>query len=82
MFGIEPRQVFIGMEGGRPLKGTVGLELHAEEWIRQAREVVVVDTGVDKCSRETNLLPVSVPLAEPSESMGVPEILKAPTCRI
>lgn len=38
------------MERGLPDKRTVGLELHAEEWVGEGCEIVVVDPGIDVSS--------------------------------
>lgn len=61
MLRVEPWQGFVRVEWGGPEKTTVRLKLHAEEWIGQAGEIIVVDTSVDECSRETNLLLVNSP---------------------
>ena len=44
MFGVEPGEGNVRVEGGDPGEGTVGLEVHAEEGVGEGGEVVVVDS--------------------------------------
>ena len=55
MFCVEPWERLIGVKGGCPLESAVFLKLHAEQWIWQAGEVVVVDARVDKGRGKTDL---------------------------
>lgn len=68
MFGIEPRQRDVRMEGGPPLEAAVGLKVHAEERIRQAGEVVVVDTRIDEGGGEADLADIVL-----DGKLGAPE---------
>lgn len=59
VFGVKPRYGLIGMERSRPQETAIRLKLHAEQGIRQAGEVVVVDARVDERRGKANLCPVS-----------------------
>ena len=55
VFGIQPRQRLIGMEGSLPMEISILVKLHAEQGIRQRGEVVVVDAGIDESRRKADL---------------------------
>src|SRR5271156_606682 len=55
VFRIQPRQFGVRVEWSSPLKAVISLELHTEERIRQAGEVVVVYAGIDKGRRKPEL---------------------------
>lgn len=57
MLGIQPWQGFVGVKGRSPRKAPVGLKFHAEERVRKAGEIVVVDARVNKSGRESDLYP-------------------------
>lgn len=55
MLGVEPRQRCFRVKRGVPFETAILQQLHLEQGIRQTGEVVVVDAGVDKSSRQTQL---------------------------
>ena len=55
MFGIQPRESLFRMKWRRPLKASVWLEFHAEQWIGKAGKVIIVDASINKGCMKTNL---------------------------
>ena len=55
VFRVEPGKSLVRMEGCGPAEASIRLELHAEEWVGETGEVVVVDARVDESSGYANL---------------------------
>lgn len=58
MLGVQPRQRDFRIERRTPLEAPVWQQLHLEERVWQAREVVIVDAGVDKGGGHSELADV------------------------
>lgn len=55
VFRVEPGNRLVRVEGCGPTEAAIRLELHAEKWVGETGEIVVVDARVDEGSGYANL---------------------------